>query len=80
LVLKKIVRLFLLFTWNIDLVYGFGGRSGWYLKEIECHYVYDLFGHRKVIGTTSSIKLKIFWLCKDFFPFGRLVGIAKELD
>jgi hypothetical protein len=46
---------FKLFTWNIDLVCGLGCRSGWYLKINKCHYVYDMFGHGKVITQPQAL-------------------------
>jgi hypothetical protein len=34
---------------------SFGGKSGWYLKENERHYVYDMFGHGKVIAQPQAL-------------------------
>jgi hypothetical protein len=32
-----------------------GGRSGWYLKENEHHYVYDPFDHGKIIAQPQAL-------------------------
>jgi hypothetical protein len=32
-----------------------GGKSGWYLKENEPRYVYDMFGHGKVIAQPQAL-------------------------
>jgi hypothetical protein len=29
--------------------------SGWYLKENEHHYVYDMFGHKKIIAQPQAL-------------------------
>jgi hypothetical protein len=54
LVLKRIVQLFLV----IHMEYWcaiLGGKSGWYLKKNEHHYVYDMFGHGKVIAQPQAL-------------------------
>ncbi len=55
LVLKKKFGCFQLFTWNIDLVCSFGGQEWLYWKENERHYVYDMFGHGKVITKPQAL-------------------------
>jgi hypothetical protein len=65
---------FKLFTWNIDSVWGLGAYE-WLVFERKwtslcIWYVWSWESN----NTMSSIKLKIFWMCKDFFPLGRLLG------
>jgi hypothetical protein len=32
-----------------------GAESGWYLEKNDCHYMYDSFGHGKVIAQSQAL-------------------------
>ncbi len=52
---KNCLVIFQLVTWKFDLACRFGGQEWLYLKENECHYVYDMFGHGKIIAQPQAL-------------------------
>jgi hypothetical protein len=52
-----------------------GGKNGWYLKENEHYYVYDMFSHGKVIAQPQALNKKSFGCVKISPPLANYLEL-----